>query len=229
MNIYQAIALVSAALAVAAGSWDAYRLRHEQRYSRPVMVITAGGPILSLWLYLTVTGLSLKQPVSIALFAVGAIAGAFVANRAKLSEVGSSGQVRIVGASWLALPAALAVAALQGSGALGSLAGQVLSLAALEAAVAFGVASAGMLVYRRSTVGPSAPRVVVPAGISPLWWSAPREPARSTRGQRGYESTQRLWGPFASGSATRRSGCHGCMAGYRWGLSHTRRACDRPA
>ena len=71
MNIYQGIALVSAALAVLAGAWDAYRLRHEQRYSLVVMAITAGGPILSLWLYLTITGLALKQIVSIVLFAAG--------------------------------------------------------------------------------------------------------------------------------------------------------------
>jgi hypothetical protein len=153
MNVYQAIALVSAGLAVAAGAWDAYRLRHEQRYSVVVMVITAGGPILSLWLYLTITGLALKQTISIVLLAAGVVAGAYAANRAKLSEVGAGGQIRMVGASWLPLPAALAVAALQVSGAVGMLAGQVFSLAALEAAVAFGVSSAVVLVYRRSTFG----------------------------------------------------------------------------
>jgi hypothetical protein len=163
MNIYQAIALVSAALAVIAGSWDAYRLRREQRYSLVVMAITGGGPILSLWLYLTVTALSLKPIVSIALFAAGAAAGAYAANRAKLSEVEPSGQIRIVGASWLPLPAALSVAALQISGAVGSLAGQVFSLAALEAAVAFGVASAVTLAYRRSTIGLPAPQGGAPA------------------------------------------------------------------
>lgn len=157
MNIYQAIALVSAALAVLAGSWDAYRLRHEQRYSVVVMAITAGGPILSLWLYLAITGLSLKQVVSIALIAAGAAAGVYAANRAKLSEVGSGGQIRMVGASWLPLPAAIAVAVLQVSGAVGLLAGQIFSLAALEAAVAFGVSSAVVLVYRRSTFGTPAP------------------------------------------------------------------------
>jgi hypothetical protein len=153
MNIYQAIALVSAALAVVAGSWDAFRLRGEQRYSLVVMAITAGGPILSLWLYLTLTGLELKQIVSIGLFAAGTAAGVYAANRAKLSEVGSAGQIRMVGASWLPLPAALSVAALQVSGAVGLLAGQVFSLAALEAAVAFGVSSAAVLLYRRSTFG----------------------------------------------------------------------------
>lgn len=69
----------------------------------------------------------------------------------------------MVGASWLPLPAALSVAALQFSGAIGSLAGQVFSLAALEAAVAFGVASAAMLVYRRSTFGQPAPQIGAPA------------------------------------------------------------------
>ena len=157
MNIYQAIALVSAALAVLTGSWDAYRLRHEQRYSVVVMVITAGGPILSLWLYLTITGLSLKQVVAIALIAAGAAAGVYAANRARLSEVGTGEQIRMVGASWLPLPAAIAVAALQVSGAVGLLAGQVFSLAALEAAVAFGVSSAVVLVYRRSTFGTPPP------------------------------------------------------------------------
>lgn len=163
MNIYQAIALVSAALAVLAGSWDAYRLRTEQRYSLPVMAITAGGPILSLWLYLTITSLELKQVVSIVLFVAGGAAGVLAADRAKLSEVGSSGQIRMVGASWLPLPAALAVAALQVSVAIGSLAAQVLSLAVLEAAVAFGVVSAVVLMYRRSTFG----KTPAPAGGSP--------------------------------------------------------------
>jgi hypothetical protein len=153
VNVYQAIALVSAALAVLAGAWDAFRLRREQRYSIVVMAITAGGPILSLWLYLTVTGLALKQVVSIALLVAGAAAGVYAAYRAQLSEVGTSGQIRMVGASWLPLPAAFAVAAVQVSGAVGLLAGQVFSLAALEAAVAFGVSSAVVLVYRRANFG----------------------------------------------------------------------------
>ena len=166
MNIYQAIALISAALAVLAGSWDAYRLRREQRYSVVVMAITAGGPILSLWLYLTVTGMSLKQVVSLVLFVAGAAAGAYAANRAKLSEVEAGGHIRMVGASWLPLPAALSVAAVQISGAAGLFAGQVLSLAALEAAVAFGVASAVVMVYRRSTFGrpPTTASSAVPGG-----------------------------------------------------------------
>jgi hypothetical protein len=167
MNIYQAIALISAALAVAAGGWDAYRLRREQRYSIVVMAITAGGPILSLWLYLVVTGLSLKQVVSLILFVAGGAAGLYAANRARLSEVEAGGQIRMVGASWLPLPAALSVAAVQVSGAAGLFAGQILSLAALEASVAFGVASAVLLVYRRSTFGRPAQGGSVAAPGSP--------------------------------------------------------------
>lgn len=167
MNIYQAIALVSAGLAVLAGAWDAYRLRTAQRYSPLVMAITAGGPVLSLWLYLTITSLELKQVVSIVLFVAGGAAGALAADRAGLSEVGSHGQIRLIGASWLPLPAALAVAALQVSFAIGSLAAQVLSLAALEAAVAFGVVSAVVLTYRRSTLGKPLPPGGAPAGVPP--------------------------------------------------------------
>lgn len=153
MNIYQAIALVSAGLAVLAGSWDAYRMRHDHRYSVRVMAITAGGPVLSLWLYLVVTNLSLKQAVSIGLLAAGAVAGIYFARRVALTEVGEKGQIRLTGASWLPLPAALAVAAIQVSGAVPSFTAQVLALAALEATVAFGVGSAATLWYRRATFG----------------------------------------------------------------------------
>ena len=55
------------------------------------------------------------------------------------------------------------------SGAVGLFAGQILSLAALEAAVAFGVASAVMLVYRRSTFGrpPATAASAFPGGAPP--------------------------------------------------------------
>jgi hypothetical protein len=153
MNLFQAIAITSAALAVLAGAWGAWRLRREQRYSTAVMAITAGGPVLSLWLYIVVTNLALRPIVSLVLVAIGAAAGVYAGRLAKLSTVGASGQVRLVGASWLPLPAALCVAVLQVSAAADSLTGEILSLAALEAAVAFGVASAVVLVWRRSQLG----------------------------------------------------------------------------
>jgi tellurite resistance protein TehA-like permease len=164
VSIYAAIAIASATLAVLAGTWDAYRLRREQRYSVPVMAITAGGPILSLWLYLTLTGLALKVPASAALFGAGAIIGVVAARRAALTTVADGGRIRLVGASWLPLPAAVSVAAVQVSGAAESLSAQIVSLAALEAAVAFGVASAITLVYRRAFAAqPLAPPVQPPA------------------------------------------------------------------
>jgi hypothetical protein len=187
MNFYLLIAVGSAALAVAAGIWDGYRLRTNARYSPLVLGISAGGPVISLVLFLLVGGLSLKLPVTVGLLAVGAFVGILVAQRAKLSIVapredksGEDGsepcaetadaaadatdgedeeaqprvpQVRLVGASWMPVPAALAVAALQVSSALGSVTWEILALAALEAAVAFGVASAAVLIRRRSRFG----------------------------------------------------------------------------
>ena len=84
----------------------------------------------------------------------------------------------MIGASWLPLPAALSVGALQISGAAGLFAGQILSLAALEAAVAFGVASAVMLVYRRSTFGRPVPQSGAPMAPG----SPPAAPAAPTTG-----------------------------------------------
>jgi hypothetical protein len=150
VSLLQAIAIVSAALAVLAGAWDAWRLRRDQRYSTVVMAISAGGPVLSLVLYVLVTNLSLRPYVTAALVVVGVAAGVWAGRRAKLSVVGPGGQVRLAGASWLPLPAALCVAALQVAGAANSLAGEILSLAALEAAVSFGVASAVVLAWRRA-------------------------------------------------------------------------------
>jgi len=152
MNLYQAIALCSAALAVLAGAWDARRLRRQHLYSATVMLITAGGPVLSLWLYLLATNLALKPAVSVGLFALGAVAAIAVTSRVGLSEVGSGEQIRLVGAAWLPLPAALSVAAVQVSSAITSLAFEVLALAALEATVAFGVASAVALIVRRTNL-----------------------------------------------------------------------------
>jgi hypothetical protein len=166
MNVYQAIAIVSAALALGAGGWDALRLRRTQRYSGLGLSVGAGGPILSLVLYLLVTNLALKQAVSIGLLASGAAAGFWIARRAALSHTDVTGEIRLVGASWLPVPAAASVAALQVCSAVDSLAGMIVSLAALEASVGFGVAAAVTLLYRRSTmdvVRPAAPGAPPPA------------------------------------------------------------------
>jgi hypothetical protein len=149
VSLFAAIAVASAALAVVAGAWDAWRLRRQQRYSGIVMAITAGGPVVSLWLYILLTNLSLRPYVTAVLVVAGVVIGLWAGRRARLSAAGPGGGTRLVGASWLPLPAALCVAALQVSGAAGSLTGEALSLAALEAAVSFGVASALVLAWRR--------------------------------------------------------------------------------
>lgn len=170
MTIYQLIAVVSAGLAVAVGLWDAYRLRREQRYSFIVLVIVAGGPILSLWLYLMVTKLSLKPIASIGLLAAGAALGVYLARRpSTVIEVEPDGQTRLRGTSWLALPAAFAVGGVQLAGAISSFAWIIIALAALEAAVAFGVAAAVTLMYRRATIqaqmaAPASPSEPQPTG-----------------------------------------------------------------
>jgi hypothetical protein len=187
MNVYLLIAVGSAALAVGAGIWDGYRLRTNARYSPLVLWITAGGPVVSLVLFLLVGGLGLKLPVTLGLLALGTTIGVLVAQRARLSVVvpcedepggdpaepcadeadatagpkggGPKGgrskepQVRLVGASWMPVPAAFAVAALQVAVALELVTWEILALAALEAAAAFGVASAAVLVRRRSRFG----------------------------------------------------------------------------
>jgi hypothetical protein len=174
VTFFQAIAIFSAALAVLAGAWDAWRLRRDQRYSGTVMAITAGGPVVSLLLYILVTNLSLRPYVTSALVVIGAAIGLYAGRRAGLSATGPDGQIRLVGASWLPLPAALCVAALQVAGAANSLTGEILSIAALEAAVAFGVASAAVLWWRR-TAFIRAQRRAPTAGpqAGPGWGSRP--------------------------------------------------------
>jgi hypothetical protein len=172
MSIYQIIALGSAALAVVAAAWDAWRMRREQRFSLPVMVITAGGPVLSLLLYLLITNLALKQFVTLGAVLLGLAIGVWAGRLAKLSTVTPSGQVRLVGASWQPLPAALAVGAIQVAVAVGSFAAQVISLAVLEGAVSFGVASAVVLTLRRATMRRSpGPATGLPGG--PGWGTRP--------------------------------------------------------
>ena len=167
MNIYQAIAVASAALAVAAGAWDAYRLRRNHQYSGVGLAISAGGPVVSLAVYLLVTNLALKQIVTLALFALGAAVGLYVARRATLSEVGESGQIRMTGVSWLPLPAALSVGSIQVCSSVGSLAGMVFALAALEASASFGVAAALLIVYRRAGMRLPAAPSTSPGGPNP--------------------------------------------------------------
>ena len=182
MTVFVVIAVAAAALAVAAGFWDGYRLRREARYSPLVLSISAAGPVVSLLLFLLVGGLTLRPEASVGLLFAGALTGAAIALAARLyvveecagegdrdvsdlettvkADAGADGsdpvetpkvpQIRLVGASWLPLPAAFAVAVLQVASAYDSTAWEVVALAALETAVAFGVVSAIVLIRRRS-------------------------------------------------------------------------------
>ena len=151
MNEYQAVAVCSAGLAVLAGLWDAARIRRRQRYSTLALAVGAAGPIVSLVLYLILTNLTLKESATAALVGGGAVLGMLAAARARLARV-EDGAIRLSGAAWLPLPAALAVAAVQACSAAETLAGMIIAIAALEAAVGFGVGAALMLMLRRLVV-----------------------------------------------------------------------------
>jgi hypothetical protein len=151
MNEYQVVAVSSACLAMLAGLWDAWRIRRRQRYSTIALLVSAAGPIVSLALYLLITNLSLKESVTAGLAGGGAVLGMLAAGRARLARV-EGGAIRLSGAAWLPLPAALAVAAVQICAAAETLAGMIVAIAALEAAVGFGVGAALTLMLRRAVV-----------------------------------------------------------------------------
>jgi hypothetical protein len=151
MNEFQWVAVFSAMLALLAGLWDAWRIRRRQRYSTPALVVGAAGPVVSLVLYLALTDLRLKDSATVALAGGGAVVGMAAAAFARLSRV-ENGAIRLNGAAWLPLPAALAVAAVQFCAAAESLAGMILAIAALEAAAGFGVGAVLMLMLRRALV-----------------------------------------------------------------------------
>jgi hypothetical protein len=173
MNVYQAIALVSAALALAAGLWDAYRLRRGMRYSAAMVAIIAAGPVVSLWLYLVVTGLSLKPVASVSMLVVGAATGTLLARRASVTETASDGSVRMRAVAWLALPAAFSTAAVQVASAIESFSWMIIALAAFEASVGFVAAAAITLIYRRSRLG----RAGAAGASAPTAPAAPATPA----------------------------------------------------
>jgi hypothetical protein len=151
MNEYQAVAVCGACLALLAGLWDAWRIRRRQRYSTIALFVGAAGPIVSLVLFLVTTNLVLKESVTAALVGGGAVLGATVASWSRLTPA-DGGAIRLSGAAWLPLPAALAVAAVQICAAAETLAGMIVAIAALEAAAGFGAGAALTLMLRRMFV-----------------------------------------------------------------------------
>jgi hypothetical protein len=151
MNEYQLVAVFSAVLALLAGLWDAWRIRRRQRYSTLAVAVGAGGPVVAVAIFLVTTNLMLRVSVTAALVAGGAVLGMTAASLAHVGRA-ESGAIRLSGAAWLPLPAALAVAAVQLCIAAESLAGMIIAIAALEAGAAFGVGAALVLMLRRATV-----------------------------------------------------------------------------
>jgi len=155
MNEYQLVAVFSAVLALLAGLWDAWRIRRRQRYSTLAVAVGAGGPVVAVVLFLVTTNLMLKGSVTAALLGGGAVLGMTAASLAQVGRA-EGGAIRLSGAAWLPLPAALAVAAVQLCAAAESLAGMIIAIATLEAAAAFGVGAALVLMLRRATMpGPA--------------------------------------------------------------------------
>jgi hypothetical protein len=155
MNEYQLVAVFSAVLALLAGLWDGWRIRRRQRYSTLAVAVGAGGPVVAVVLFLVTTNLMLKASVTAALVGGGAVLGMTAASLAQVRRA-EAGAIRLSGAAWLPLPAALAVAAVQLCAAAESLAGMIIAIATLEAAAAFGVGAALVLMLRRATMpGPA--------------------------------------------------------------------------
>ena len=152
MTGYQVIAIVSIGIVLVAGLWDAARIWRKRRYSTVALLIDAAGPIAALAAYLAVTGVSLKLAATLALVVAGGVLGIMAAEIASLARE-QGGAIVLTRAAWLPLPAALCVAAVQACALAGSLAGLILSLAALEAAAGFGVGAALGLSFRRLTLG----------------------------------------------------------------------------
>jgi hypothetical protein len=155
MNEYQLVAVFSAVLALLAGLWDGWRIRRRQRYSTLAVAVGAGGPVVAVVLFLVTTNLMLKASVTAALVGGGAVLGMTASSLAQVRRA-EAGAIRLSGAAWLPLPAALAVAAVQLCAAAESLAGMIIAIATLEAAAAFGVGAALVLMLRRATMpGPA--------------------------------------------------------------------------
>jgi len=172
MNEYQAVAVLSACLALLAGLWDALRIRRRQRYSTIALLVGAAGPIVSLVLYLVATNLMLKGSVTAALVGGGAVLGVAAASWSRLTRA-EGGAIRLNGAAWLPLPAALAVAAVQFCAAAETLAGMIVAIAALEAAAGFGAGAALTLLLRRAFVrGPQAAGAGTAPGADPTFGPA---------------------------------------------------------
>ncbi|MDI6858702.1 MAG: zinc ribbon domain-containing protein [Dehalococcoidia bacterium] len=146
-EVYQAIALIAAAVAVLGALTTVLRLHGERPFSALGVIVAALGALAAVVLYSLTFDVELKQEAISGLVAGGAVAGLVLGFKLPLYVGGGSVVSRMAG--WhLALPG-LAVAALQIEGVRGSMDGVVFSLAALYAATALAVAACAALLLRR--------------------------------------------------------------------------------
>jgi len=152
-EVYQAIALIAAAVAVLGALTIVLRLHGERPFSSLSVIVAALSAVIVVVLYSFTFEVELKQEVILALVAGGAVAGLALGFKLPLYVGGGSVVSRMAG--WhLALPG-LAVAALQIEGVRGSMDGVVFGLAALYAATALAVAACAALLLRRVGLRPA--------------------------------------------------------------------------
>jgi len=153
-DVYDVIAIASAAFIVLMGLWTALKLHKENPFSALSVLLGGAGAAISLAIYLLIVDIELKKEATWGLLAGGALAGAFFGRRIPLYH--REGTVFSRAAGWhLALPAA-AIAAFQVTGVQESVDGTILSFAALHAATGFAVVACALLLVRRLGIRPAA-------------------------------------------------------------------------
>jgi hypothetical protein len=146
-DVYDVIAIASAAFIVLAGLWTAFRLHGERPFSMSSVLLAGAGPVIVLVIYSLTLDVDLKQTAVWALLGGGAAAGLLFARTIPVYASGPGVVTRASG--WHLLPPMLAMAAIEVTGARESFEGLVLALAGLYAATAFAVAASVLLLVRR--------------------------------------------------------------------------------
>jgi hypothetical protein len=193
-DTYNAIAIASAAVIVLLALWTGVRMHAERQLSNIGVLLSAGSAVLALVIYELTLDVDLKWEAILGLLTGGAAIGIFAGRSIPLYIRQSRPVVRKSG--WHLVPAMLAIAALQVTGARESFEGIVLALAALYATTAFGAIACVVLLVRRLVVRPSADSAINPGAAAP--------PVEGPRCRRCGELVRRNW-----------SYCIGCGARLR--------------
>jgi uncharacterized membrane protein len=152
-DVYEVIAIVSAAFIVLMGLWTAVRLHKERPFSMLAVLLAGAGPVAALVIYTLTLDVDLKQGAVWGLLGGGAAAGLLFARSIPVYASGPGVFTRASG--WHLLPPMLAIAAIQVTGARESFEGLILALAGLYAATGFAVAASALLLVRRLGVRPA--------------------------------------------------------------------------